>query len=138
MIRRPPRSTRTDTLFPYTTLFRSYVSASGKGGARVDGLAGDGEKHLFLFGRIVRYRDVACGAGLLQFAPVVGDGASRERKRSDGLRDCDLFRDLGRDFLRDVGIGHDLSLAVLPDRIGSLGRGESPQVALVSGRAWCK
>src|SRR3546814_9756201 len=25
MIRRPPRSTRTDTLFPYTTLFRSYM-----------------------------------------------------------------------------------------------------------------
>src|SRR3546814_11973655 len=25
MIRRPPRSTRTDTLFPYTTLFRSYI-----------------------------------------------------------------------------------------------------------------
>src|SRR3546814_4288151 len=27
MIRRPPRSTRTDTLFPYTTLFRSPVRA---------------------------------------------------------------------------------------------------------------
>src|SRR3546814_4591531 len=26
MIRRPPRSTRTDTLFPYTTLFRSHRS----------------------------------------------------------------------------------------------------------------
>src|SRR3546814_10775375 len=26
MIRRPPRSTRTDTLFPYTTLFRSCVA----------------------------------------------------------------------------------------------------------------
>src|SRR3546814_1257039 len=26
MIRRPPRSTRTDTLFPYTTLFRSAAS----------------------------------------------------------------------------------------------------------------
>src|SRR3546814_14100124 len=26
MIRRPPRSTRTDTLFPYTTLFRSMAS----------------------------------------------------------------------------------------------------------------
>src|SRR3546814_1034278 len=26
MIRRPPRSTRTDTLFPYTTLFRSHVN----------------------------------------------------------------------------------------------------------------
>src|SRR3546814_10795241 len=25
MIRRPPRSTRTDTLFPYTTFFRSYL-----------------------------------------------------------------------------------------------------------------
>src|SRR3546814_16844292 len=29
MIRRPPRSTRTDTLFPYTTLFRSRVDALG-------------------------------------------------------------------------------------------------------------
>src|SRR3546814_5604410 len=28
MIRRPPRSTRTDTLFPYTTLFRSYSEAT--------------------------------------------------------------------------------------------------------------
>src|SRR3546814_9146607 len=28
MIRRPPRSTRTDTLFPYTTLFRSGSAAS--------------------------------------------------------------------------------------------------------------
>src|SRR3546814_2630464 len=27
MIRRPPRSTRTDTLFPYTTLFRSHFPA---------------------------------------------------------------------------------------------------------------
>src|SRR3546814_7419868 len=26
MIRRPPRSTRTDTLFPYTTLFRSVIT----------------------------------------------------------------------------------------------------------------
>src|SRR3546814_13541644 len=32
MIRRPPRSTRTDTLFPYTTLFRSLHSvAIGQG-----------------------------------------------------------------------------------------------------------
>src|SRR3546814_7857685 len=32
MIRRPPRSTRTDTLFPYTTLFRSTVGrAEGHG-----------------------------------------------------------------------------------------------------------
>src|SRR3546814_11786410 len=36
MIRRPPRSTRTDTLFPYTTLFRS--TATNK--AWLDGVAG--------------------------------------------------------------------------------------------------
>src|SRR3546814_10446626 len=30
MIRRPPRSTRTDTLFPYTTLFRSPVVRAGQ------------------------------------------------------------------------------------------------------------
>src|SRR3546814_19445081 len=34
MIRRPPRSTRTDTLFPYTTLFRS--GSQGNGGCRRD------------------------------------------------------------------------------------------------------
>src|SRR3546814_4788950 len=39
MIRRPPRSTRTDTLFPYTTLFRSSrLDPAG----RSDGLAGSG------------------------------------------------------------------------------------------------
>src|SRR3546814_1413878 len=33
MIRRPPRSTRTDTLFPYTTLFRSAYSLDRGGDA---------------------------------------------------------------------------------------------------------
>src|SRR3546814_20098744 len=32
MIRRPPRSTRTDTLFPYTTLFRSDLHPGSVGG----------------------------------------------------------------------------------------------------------
>src|SRR3546814_6878083 len=44
MIRRPPRSTRTDTLFPYTTLFRSHqlagidrtVDCTGYGELRAD------------------------------------------------------------------------------------------------------
>src|SRR3546814_8574887 len=30
MIRRPPRSTRTDTLFPYTTLFRSHPDPAAR------------------------------------------------------------------------------------------------------------
>src|SRR3546814_14392035 len=35
MIRRPPRSTRTDTLVPYTTLFRSLAGVDLPGEARV-------------------------------------------------------------------------------------------------------
>src|SRR3546814_5681747 len=38
MIRRPPRSTRTDTLFPYTTLFRSRQAGFG-------GNSGPGKNH---------------------------------------------------------------------------------------------
>src|SRR3546814_3757159 len=33
MIRRPPRSTRTDTLFPYTTLFRSSAASAARASA---------------------------------------------------------------------------------------------------------
>src|SRR3546814_19705186 len=36
MLRRPPRSTRTDTLFPYTTLFRSGSSPTANMGGGVD------------------------------------------------------------------------------------------------------
>src|SRR3546814_11995504 len=52
MIRRPPRSTRTDTLFPYTTLFRS---SGQRGMARPRGLlsrpAGRLSRAVALFGR---------------------------------------------------------------------------------------
>src|SRR3546814_2997993 len=41
MIRRPPRSTRTDTLFPYTTLFRALLlGRTGESIARGLGVAG--------------------------------------------------------------------------------------------------
>src|SRR3546814_13233370 len=36
MIRRPPRSTRTDTLFPYTTLFRSLADGPSDIGGELD------------------------------------------------------------------------------------------------------
>src|SRR3546814_6567637 len=38
MIRRPPRSTRTDTLFPYTTLFRSGAAGARGGLGRFGGV----------------------------------------------------------------------------------------------------
>src|SRR3546814_3569067 len=40
MIRRPPRSTRTDTLFPYTTLFRSVLMVIGMPVGVALGIAG--------------------------------------------------------------------------------------------------
>src|SRR3546814_8728159 len=42
MIRRPPRSTRTDTLFPYTTLFRSRRARGGLGRRAADSGGGRG------------------------------------------------------------------------------------------------
>src|SRR3546814_5591989 len=53
MIRRPPRSTRTDTLFPYTTLFRSRQL---------------GQRHELAPGLLDRLRDVADVVG----RPVAG------------------------------------------------------------------
>src|SRR3546814_13140152 len=63
MIRRPPRSTRTDTLFPYTTLCRSFVcgcevigveiccrfrcGGEGSGAVLVRGGVGSGGGHLW-------------------------------------------------------------------------------------------
>src|SRR3546814_5970328 len=40
MIRRPPRSTRTDTLFPYTTLFRSSFRIGNRLPGNPEGTAG--------------------------------------------------------------------------------------------------
>src|SRR3546814_5059313 len=61
MIRRPPRSTRTDTLFPYTTLFRSGRSRRA-GPARLHRL-GDGDHALFRFDRAFPVRHDPCCAG---------------------------------------------------------------------------
>src|SRR3546814_2742596 len=50
MIRRPPRSTRTDTLFPYTTLFRSQhaLLRPGEVGARADLAVFSGHARLWI------------------------------------------------------------------------------------------
>src|SRR3546814_11237651 len=64
MIRRPPRSTRTDTLFPYTTLFRSAV-ALGNGGEHT--LVGD-----LAVGRQVEGVDRALGGVAVVQRAVVG------------------------------------------------------------------
>src|SRR3546814_10073513 len=51
MIPRPPRSTRTDTLFPYTTLFRSiHAHARAAGGVEVLDQAGRGHERFGILG----------------------------------------------------------------------------------------
>src|SRR3546814_16885965 len=97
MIRRPPISTRTDTLFPYTTLFRS-----GQGGA-------DGE--LVRVCRLCRYvarklREgagrccaLACRAGRAQrLAPCVLGADDRQRfaAQATGVGFTAPLREIGR------------------------------------------
>src|SRR3546814_6258967 len=72
MIRRPPRSTRTDTLFPYTTLFRStqiypYHPFAGHAGRR--------GPH-----RLRRYRRSVCTAD----RRIRLRGCNRKREADDG------------------------------------------------------
>src|SRR3546814_12192406 len=63
MIRRPPRSTRTDTLFPYTTLFRSGCVEKYSGdriGLVVEQIL-DAQRHVETAGQPRAFRAVACG-----------------------------------------------------------------------------
>src|SRR3546814_1785579 len=70
MIRRPPRSTRTDTLFPYTTLFRSRDGDDGRRGRR------DARP----FARRARGR-IAAGHILRRQGPAHVRGAARRQPR---------------------------------------------------------
>src|SRR3546814_15913379 len=98
MIRRPPRSTRTDTLFPYTTLFRSPDQrALYRDRERRDGLllplADFGEcqhvelpRQLFAAADLRHYRNLA----LLIFrgAPDHWPGSAAMRARQIGRASC--------------------------------------------------
>src|SRR3546814_10835702 len=66
MIRRPPRSTRTDTLFPYTTLFRSHPLQRAVQPYRppITGAAQFSDQPLRLSKRIGAHQDTAIRIGL--------------------------------------------------------------------------
>src|SRR3546814_9920439 len=72
MIRRPPRSTRTDTLFPYTTLFRS--GAARRHPARADERGDYGEAGIGLLHRARSGADT----GMVPPAPRAGRARSEE------------------------------------------------------------
>src|SRR3546814_18731130 len=67
MIRRPPRSTRTDTLFPYTTLFRS---SAGNGDANEQDQQKNGDKD-----------DQECRHICLQYETTFSDQSASQRSR---------------------------------------------------------
>src|SRR3546814_19501625 len=71
MIRRPPRSTRTDTLFPYTTLFRSGRAASA-GSERVRAQCDhDRRRHLARVAALDGERDPAAAGQLITAVPFI-------------------------------------------------------------------
>src|SRR3546814_7279315 len=76
MIRRPPRSTRTDTLFPYTTLFRS-----GQQGDHELGAAFQSQCHHAVVADALGAQILAEAVGLLvQFTVSQGDLAVADRQ----------------------------------------------------------
>src|SRR3546814_2172469 len=111
MIRRPPRSTRTDTLFPYTTLFRSLfrrldakLRTRAPFALRLLGIDADGialaapdrrpadrrhpPRHSRLYGR--HGRDTECGVvgadGLCRAAGRAGSAAGRSEEHTSELQ----------------------------------------------------
>src|SRR3546814_20705683 len=95
MIRRPPRSTRTDTLFPYTTLFRSHEQSAGSqhrlalgGNFGVD--AGDARFALGAFGQVL---ELVVDAELLVAAEFDVGAAARHVRRDRPRAGASRLRD---------------------------------------------
>src|SRR3546814_18155214 len=105
MIRRPPRSTRTDTLFPYTTLFRSerlrFLSISGTNldeffMVRVAGLKGQQLQDV----------DLPSADGLTPTQQLQAIAADAARLQTDQQRAWTaIYGELDRDGTEEVGEG---------------------------------
>src|SRR3546814_13200009 len=89
MIRRPPRSTRTDTLFPYTTLFRS-PDLRDRGGC-------EGQSAVpAILSAVAAVHDAAAG-GAVDRAPAAGEAAGAEQPLAAPGRGGGARRALARD-----------------------------------------
>src|SRR3546814_13241778 len=89
MIRRPPRSTRTDTLFPYTTLFRSRSSGS-RGSLRLPFQVGEGTGALLAQGT-ARGRDQPVD-GASSIRRAAARLAGRKQHRFGDVEDAEIGR----------------------------------------------
>src|SRR3546814_612711 len=103
MIRRPPRSTRTDTLLPYTTLFRSITHSVGQYAA------GKGEEQARRFGKEERLNLIS---GHVAHSKKTGIG--KLHLESDAVGRLRLHIDLQQHFEYVIGklIGTDVELNV--------------------------
>src|SRR3546814_12192517 len=97
MIRRPPRSTRTDTLFPYTTLFRSNRESNGEFNRELYLLKARGMEHSN------QVREFIMGAdGIALREPYIGEGGAltgssrrafeAKARREEVIRSNELLR----------------------------------------------
>src|SRR3546814_15780684 len=82
MIRRPPRSTRTDTLFPYTTLFRSLDGNGFPGFSAVSRANGSNPLGRFFAVQLQRV-EIAAGDGVFQQLLI---GVNEDAHASDMIR----------------------------------------------------
>src|SRR3546814_16874297 len=92
MIRRPPRSTRTDTLFPYTTLFRSPGEHNG---------TFRGNNHAFVTARVALekfWRDD-------RFSKIVRDQGAHLGERLDRIAGKHGYATKGRGMFRGIDVG---------------------------------
>src|SRR3546814_20709246 len=101
MIRRPPRSTRTDTLFPYTTLFRSNRPERLSGG----------------FGADVRKSLAQRQAWLVEqgLAQQEGQGIRTRRNLLLVLQQRELDR-TSRQIEQETGLGYEIGRASCRER----------------------
>src|SRR3546814_12279444 len=108
MRRRPPRSTRTDTLFPYTTLFRS-LPARNAGVPSAAGFRDELEDAAVLLDQVV---DAHPGGGVAQ--PLEGGLARRhagvvQQQQVDSLAGRPGIV-VGRGALDDLKVGHGMEI----------------------------
>src|SRR3546814_4179326 len=97
MIRRPPRSTRTDTLFPYTTLFRSGSwSPFFSPGAEVEFVrpraSGLLVEHHIIGGDRLRVEDQVLRPRIIEVGMAALDEIGVDRAVDDRVRDVNALR----------------------------------------------
>src|SRR3546814_19215752 len=128
MIRRPPRSTRTDTLFPYTTLFRSNPASRREVRPRYSAKPGERRVHRTVEilgsprrGVVVHHAEHAEGGGHMRLDHRLGKRCRQDRVHGIAAVAQDIGGDARHDGVRgnrdrseDRRVGTSVSVRVDP------------------------